>query len=256
MQLPRQVADEFASLDTRPARDLRIPSVNARAESRDELDTMVVNVELTLSSIIQGVALSFLAENARSVLNIGRAATWPYVYCGLVIILLFWVRSLIHTLTLMRWPLELGHNCLYFLCALVEVLAFTRLDDPAKWFALVAAFALTVWAVFIYDLRVIRLRMRDSAGPRGSKLYQLVLRDQSINIGFIVPALFLFNAAAAFSIHTYPKFFIARGGHLIFIGAEATGISVYLWLVIHGFTKITPLVAATREDWRNKLPNE
>ncbi|HEY0368136.1 MAG TPA: hypothetical protein VGC85_00935 [Chthoniobacterales bacterium] len=230
--------------------------MNARAESRNELDTMVVNVELTLSSIIQGVALSFLAENAREVLNVGHARAWPYVYTGLIVILLFWVRSLIHTLTLMRWPLELGHNCLYFLCALVEVLAFTRLADPEKWFALLALFALCVWAVFIYDLRVIRSRMHDSAGPHGSELYGIVLRDQWLNIRFIVPALFLFNAAAATSIHTAPEFFVERDGHLIFIIAEAIGISVYLGVVIHGFTKITPLVAATREDWRAKLPNE
>ena len=86
--------------------------MNPRIDSRNELDAMVVNVELTLSSIVQGVALSFLADSARTVLTAGMASAWPYVITGLLIILLFWSRSLIHTLTLIRWPLEFGHNCL------------------------------------------------------------------------------------------------------------------------------------------------
>src|SRR4051794_18353002 len=170
---------------------------------------MVVNVELTVNSIIQGVALSFLADSARGVLNSGNARLWLYVYSGLVIILIFWVRSLIHTWTLMRWPLELGHNCLYFLSALAEVVAFTRLNEPFMWFALLAVFAITVWAVFIYDLRVIRLRMEDSAGRNGSELYAAVLRDQWLNIIVVVPLLILSNAAAAFLIHARPDFFVA-----------------------------------------------
>src|SRR5947209_3883976 len=198
-----------------------MPAVNARIDNRNELDNTVVNIELTLSSIIQGVALSFLADNARAILNGGRLAMWLYVIVGLMIILLFWVRSLIHTMTLMRWPLELGHNCLYFVCAFAEVLAFTHLNDPLMWFLLVAVFALTVWAVFIYDLRVIRLRMRDSAGPRGSRLYEIVLRDQWLNIGLIVPLLIFFNAAAAAAIYLRPQFFIARDGHFLIIAAEA-----------------------------------
>ena len=74
---------------------------------------MVVNIELTLTSIIQGVALSFLIENTRSLLSIHQAAAWLYALTGLCIIFIFWSRSLLHTLTLIRWPIEFGHNFLY-----------------------------------------------------------------------------------------------------------------------------------------------
>ena len=97
---------------------------------------MVVEIELTLCSIIQGVALYFLVENARAVLTEGRVSAWPYVATGLIIILLFWSRSLIHTLTLIRWPLEFVHNFFYVACTLVEALAFTHLSDPFTWFVL------------------------------------------------------------------------------------------------------------------------
>lgn len=226
--------------------------MNPRVDSRNELDTMVVNVELTVNSIIQGVALSFLADNARNVLNTGGAGTWPYVVAGLIIILLFWVRSLIHTLTLMRWPLELGHNCLYFAAALVEVLAFTRVTDPVMWFALLTLFAAVVWAIFVYDMRVIRTRQEDSAGTHGSQLYALVLRDQRLNIRFIVPALFVFNLVAALAVSAQPDRFLTRGGHVVLISAETLGLLIYLGFIIRSFVKMTPLIAATRQDWRSE----
>lgn len=230
--------------------------MNARSASRNELDNMVVNVELTLSSIVQGVALSFLADSAQKVLSWPEAAAWPYVVAGLLIILLFWVRSLIHTLTLMRWPLELGHNCLYIACALVEVLAFTRLTDPFLWFVLGALFAASVWAVFIYDLKMIKLRLADCSTPNSCRLYEEVLRDQRLNIRVIIPAIFVFDTLAAFFIQAHPHFFLERQGHLIFILAATAGLLVYLALIIRSFVNMTPLIAATRQDWRSASPNE
>ena len=130
---------------------------------------MVVEIELTLCSIIQGVALYFLVDNARLVLSGGQSVAWPYAATGLLVILLFWSRSLIHTLTLIRWPLEFVHNFLYIACALVESLAFTRLADPFMWFVMTALFAVIVWALFVYDLRILKLRGKDSAGSVGRR---------------------------------------------------------------------------------------
>jgi hypothetical protein len=42
--------------------------VNPQSEGRRELDSVVINVELTLASIIQGVALFFLTDNARAII--------------------------------------------------------------------------------------------------------------------------------------------------------------------------------------------
>jgi len=225
--------------------------VNGRIDSRNELDSMVVNVELTLSSIVQGVALSFLGDSARNVFTTGRASAWPYVAAGLIIILLFWVRSLIHTLTLMRWPLELGHNCLYIACALLEVLAFTRLSDPFMWFVLLAVFAAAVWLVFVYDLKMVRLRLADCSSPNSCRLYEEVLRDQWHNIRFIIPVIFSFDLAAALCIRAYPGFFLERNGHLIFILGTVAGLLIYLGFIVRWFVNMTPLIAATREDWRS-----
>ncbi len=211
---------------------------------------MVVEIELTLCSIIQGVALYFLVDNARLVLSGGQSAAWPYVIAGLLIILLFWSRSLIHTLTLIRWPLEFVHNFFYITCALIEALAFTRLGNPFMWFFLTAFYAVIVWALFVYDMRIVELRRKDSAGPAGSRLYAMVARDQRLNIAIVIPAIFVFNAASAVAIHVRPELFVQRGGHLILIALQATGLFLYLAYVIRAFIQFSPLILATREEWR------
>lgn len=88
--------------------------------AQGELDILVVHIELTLISIIQAVALTFLVDRSYELLVGLRMSFWPYAVTGLLIILIFWSRSLIHTLTVIRWPLDLTHNFMYIACTLVE----------------------------------------------------------------------------------------------------------------------------------------
>src|SRR5207247_2523017 len=82
-----------------------------------------------LVSIIQGVALFFLTDSARAVLSKRHWGALLYVAAGLCVIFIFWSRSVIHTLTLIKWPLEFGHNFFYIACALGEAILFSRLDS-------------------------------------------------------------------------------------------------------------------------------
>src|SRR5437870_3728542 len=110
--------------------------------ARSELDSMIVEIELTLVSIIQGVALTILIENAREVVAQSEFVFWPYILAGLFIIFVFWSRAVLHIITVIRWPLEFGHNFLYIACALVEALTFAQLARPLNWFMFGAAFIL------------------------------------------------------------------------------------------------------------------
>ena len=220
---------------------------------RADLDEVIVNIELTLASIVQGLALSFLAERTSAVLSSGPATAWPYIGVAFLTILLFWSRALIHTLTLIRWPLEFVHNFFYFLCALVEVLAFQHLNDPFMWFLLNAVFAVIVWALFVHDLRLIRRRAEDSTGPSSSRLYRIVLADQWLNIRFIMPCLFLFTAGSAWAIKAAPGFFLTRNGHLLLVGFQGVTLLIYLATLIRAFTGITPLISAARAEWRDDV---
>lgn len=224
--------------------------------SRSELDEVIVNIELTLASIVQGLALSVLADNTSAVLSNGPVTAWPYVGVAFLTILLFWSRALIHTLTLIRWPLEFVHNFFYFVCALAEVLAFKHLNDPFLWFVLNAVFAALVWGLFIHDLRIIRQRAKDSVGPSSFRLYAIVEADQWMNIRYVMPFLFLFLLGAAVAIKLAPGFFLERNGHLLLIGCQALGLLIYLSYVIRAFTRITPLISATRAEWRDDVDEE
>lgn len=226
--------------------------MNAPRDSRRELDAMVVEIELTLSSIVQGVALFFLIDNARAVLR--QAVFWPYVAVGLLVILIFWSRSVVHTLTLIRWPLEFGHNFFYIACALGESLLFTRLSNPPAWFAIGALYAAIVWLLFVYDLRLIRAREQDSAGESSNRLYTLVTRDQRLNIGLLVPALFVLNLACAICIRSWPKFFTAHNGHVWLAAVQLMAFGIYLAYVLYFFRTLVPLISRARQEWHHDRP--
>ncbi|HJT79700.1 MAG TPA: hypothetical protein VJ719_00770 [Chthoniobacterales bacterium] len=222
-------------------------------EARSELDGMVVEIELTLISIIQGVALTFLIERARELVSVEAAVHWPYVIAGLTVIFVFWSRSVLHIITVIRWPLEFGHNFLYIMCALVEAVLFTRLTNPSAWFGLGALFGFAGWILFTYDLRLIRAREIDSAGPASNELIQIVKKDQWLNIAVLVPAVALSSLACFLCIRIWPVFFLERQFHVVLAIIQLIGFVSYLVYVITHFRRVAPFVARARAEWRSKL---
>jgi hypothetical protein len=222
--------------------------MNLPDDAQRDLDSVVINIELTLVSIIQGVALFFLTDSARALLSMQHASGFVYIAAGLCVILIFWSRSVIHTLTLIRWPLEFGHNFFYIACALGEAILFTRLNNPLAWFRLSAAYAGIVWLLFIYDMRLIRARIVESGNDSESTLYRRVRSDQLLNILGLVPALFLFNLACAFAIWHWPDFFITRSGHLWLISAQIVLFIGYMIYTGRYFSAIAPLVLQSRRS--------
>jgi hypothetical protein len=218
--------------------------------AQTQLDGLVVNIELTLISIIQGVALSFLADRSRDLLVSLQFTLWPYAVTGLLIILLFWSRSLMHTLTVIRWPLEFGHNFMYIASTLVETVAFTQLTNVLHWYALNTLFALMIWILFSLDLRMIRRRINDSRGRVGSQLYAILQREQSLNIKFVIPAIVLFNLLALIAVRSWPTLLIEEDGHVIVGLVQMTGAFGYLLYVMRFFSRIIPLIVKTRQEWR------
>jgi hypothetical protein len=220
-------------------------------EARSEMDGIVVEIELTLISIIQGVALTFLIERARDVVSLGNAVFWPYVIAGLLVIFVFWSRSVLHIITVIRWPLEFGHNFLYIACALIEAVMFSSLTNPPAWFGLGALFGIVGWTLFAYDMKLIKARELDSAGPASDQLVALVKRDQWINIVLLVPAIAISNLVCLFCIRIAPDFFLHRQFHVVLAAAQVIGFAAYLGYVIRHFRALAPLVARARAEWRS-----
>jgi len=215
--------------------------------SRAELDTTVLNIELTLVSIIQGVPLCFLTENARTILSERNWAACIYVAAGLLVIFVFWSRSVIHTLTLIKWPLEFGHNFFYIACALGEAILFTCVGQPLAWFCLSTIYSGIVWLLFVYDMRLIRARLNESHSTAEHTLYTHARSDQLLNISALVPLLFFFNLGCAIAIYRAPDFFVGRGGHVWLISAQLFSFVIYLAYVARFFARIAPLVLQSRE---------
>ncbi len=222
--------------------------MNGPDDARRDLDSVVISIELTLVSIIQGVALFFLTDNARLLLSRQHAQTFIYIVAGLFVIFIFWSRAVIHTLTLIRWPLEFGHNFFYIACALGEAILFSRLNNPLAWFKLSAAYAGIVWLLFIYDMRLIRARVVESGDDSERALYRRAKSDQLLNIWLLVPLLFLFNLACAFAIWRWPDLFIARSGHLWLISGQMVLFIGYLIYTGRYFSEIAPLVLRSRRS--------
>jgi len=220
-------------------------------KARSELDSMIVEIELTLVSIIQGVALTVLIENAHAVIGDFQYFFWPYVIAGLLVIFVFWSRAVLHIITVIRWPLEFGHNFLYIACALVEAVLFSQLSKPAAWFGFGAAFVAIGWSLFVYDLRLIRARIRDSAGPVSNQLSAKVLRDQWLNIAVLLPALVLMNVLFAIVIRRWPDFFLAKNGHIWLIAIQIASFVGYLFYVVRFYVDLAPLIAQARREWRD-----
>jgi hypothetical protein len=220
--------------------------VNPPSEARRELDSVVINIELTLVSIIQGVALFFLTDNARALLSRGHASAVPYIAAGLCVIFIFWSRSIIHTLTLIRWPLEFGHNFFYIACALGEAILFTRLDNPPAWFQLSAVYAGVVWLLFVYDMRLIHARIIESRDDSEHALYARARSDQLLNIRLLIPVLIALNLVSAFVIWSRPDLFIARAGHIWLISAQLLSFIGYLFYTSRYFSAIAPLLLRNR----------
>ena len=221
--------------------------------ARSELDSMVVEIELTLVSIIQGVALTVLIENAHAVIAERQLFFWLYVVAGLFVIFVFWSRAVLHIITVIRWPLEFGHNFLYIACALVEAILFAQLGKPVSWFGFGAAFIAIGWTLFVYDLRLIYARIRDSAGEASNRLSARVLRDQWLNIAVLLPAVFLLNFSSAVLIRTWPEVFLMRNAHVWLIAVQVLGFAGYLIYVVRFYVSLAPLIVEARHEWRGTL---
>jgi len=217
--------------------------------TRRQLDALVVNVELTLVSIIQGVALSFLAESARTPLGGLRFDQWPYIANGLMLILMFWSRSVAHTLTLIRWPLEFVHNFLYIACTLIEAITFADLTDPLRWYAFKAVFAILAWLTFGVDLnRIIRQRQSEAAGPAEEHLYEVIIRDSYLNIRLLMPGMTLLNLTAIVGIYFWPEVLIRGGGHVVFATIQTIAFLGYLIYVVRFFATMAPMILRANQE--------
>lgn len=215
---------------------------------RGELDDLIVNTELTLISLIQGIALFFLAEYA---VEAYRESSWqsiPYVLTGLLIVLAFWSRALIHTFTIIGWPLEFTHNFLYIGLTLLESMTFAETLHPRSWWTIYVLFVSGCWLLFLSDVRMIDARLAQSRGPASRRFLEEVRREQLLQCRLVMPLLVGSAAAGAAAVRRFPEAMEARGGHVVLASLLAAGYAVYLAAVCRYFAKLAPLLEEARQE--------
>ena len=216
---------------------------------RNELDGLVANVELTLISIVQGVALYFLADNAHGPLVALDWRTIPQIVVGVVVIFLVWSRTVMHAFTVIRWPIEYGHNFLYLALTLIEAVHFCQIGHPLAWFATGALYVSVVWVQFVYDLRMIDARVADSSGPKGTEMLTRLEAEHKLNIYVLMPLVQASWGLATFACWRWPAVFVDGLGATVLVGIQLVCLLGYLSWTLKFFGAMGSLVVAARTEW-------
>ena len=179
-----------------------------------KLDETALNIELVLISIIEGVALTKLAENAVPILNgTSQLAYFPFVLAGLAILLVFWAQAILHAVSFIRWPLKMEHMFLYFIAAFLQVIAYANIEHAASWFFWWSIFSVLALFIYAIDLRIIREagpKLRELAG--GAEFVATVEARHSRELKVLVPIALAFNVAAFLLVWLLPDIFATQSG--------------------------------------------
>src|SRR5262249_33168811 len=137
----------------------------------------------------------FLIDTSRQLLVSLQVDRWPYILAGLFLTLTFWSRAMIHTLTVIKWPLEFGHNFLYIICTVVQSIMYTQMTELSAWYALGMLYAAAAWGLAAFDQRLVRQRLAECRTSAAAELYGIVAKEQRTNVVRSIPAFFCFYAA-------------------------------------------------------------
>lgn len=216
--------------------------------TKKDLDQIVLNIEFLLVSVVQGVALASLATSSITPINALQIEYWPYIVSGFLLILIFWSGAIIHALSFIDWPLDLTHSFFYFLASFVEVVAFSEMTNPTRWFMLNAAFFAVAAILYRIDLKLIVNHKSEFEKTESKKaLYNHIHFQQIYEMKFLVPAGFVYNIAAAALIYWYPSIFIDQKLHMFLVIMQILFLLLIFKNSIKSFKKRSKLITATIE---------
>jgi hypothetical protein len=209
------------------------PSKQLREHAERNLGALVIAIEFTLISVMVGVILFPLMDYAMPLLRDLRVEYWLYILSGLLLILYLWTEVISHSLSFIGWPINIGHNLLYIVFAMILAIQMHFLADPRGWFALSLATAITASVLLYYDLRVIQERMA-GASVSSAALFQAAW-DQQARLVKLAP----FNIANALLdlglVLLLPEIFIERPGHLILVALQIAALLFFTTRTIRNF---------------------
>jgi hypothetical protein len=222
-----------------------------REHAERNLGALVIAIEFTLISVMVGVILFPLMDYAMPLLRDLRLEYWPYILSGLLLILYMWTEVISHSLSFIGWPINIGHNLLYIVFAMVLAIQMHFLADPRGWFVMSLASAITASLLIYYDLRVIQERMVGASGT-AVELFQAarerqwgLVRLAPFNIG---------NAVLQIGLVLFlPGVFVERPGHLVLVAIQIAALLVFTNRTISNFKTWTePIVRKAMEELKSE----
>ena len=205
------------------------PAQGLCLEARRKLSAPVINIEMTLISVLLGVCMFPLMESATPLVRTLRFEYWPYIAASLLFIMWLWTSVIIHALTFVGWPVDMGHYLLYINGALLVGIQMHFLADSVAWFGLLVAQLAGVLAIYLYDLRLVRRRMSPAKGTEATLLVAtgrrqvrgLRLTVISLVSAFISAALVLLTPATLLGGQLHVVLGLAWVGWLLFWLADS-----------------------------------
>jgi hypothetical protein len=150
-----------------------------------ELESLATSVELTLASVLQGIALAMLVPKIAELITSGALAKLPYIPASLLLLFMVWVTFISHAISFITWPFDPLHNLLYFLIVSSEAVLLFFLDQPAQWFLSLLGFGLILGFSCWYNQRLLRRSAACYTSAAARALYTHIMGEQRSGLLFM-----------------------------------------------------------------------
>lgn len=192
-----------------------------------ELESLATGVELTLASVLQGIALALLIPKIVDMLTSGEYAKLPYIPASLLLIYIVWVAFIGHALSVIAWPFDPLHNFLYFLVTSSQAVLLVVIDQPAQWFLGLSGFALIMGFNTWYNKRRLMRQRRHYASAGERALFAHVAAEQRAELGYMA-GYFGLGALGFVALKLRPEFGLPQE-----LGWAVTGVGAMILPLVH-----------------------
>lgn len=213
-----------------------------REHAERNLGSLVVAIEFTLISVMVGVILFPLMDFATPILRELKFEYMLYIVSGLVLILYVWTEVISHSLSFIGWPMDILHNLLYIIFAMVLAIQMHFLQDPRGWFSITCLSALVAAAISYYDLKVIEER-KQGATRAAAELFDSAYKRQQ-SLVRTAPITLVNSIAQAGLIFFFPALFLDNHLHLILVTIQIAALLYLLQRTLRHFKAQRALIVA------------
>jgi hypothetical protein len=150
-----------------------------------ELEGLATSVELTLASVLQGIALAILVPKIVELITNGEVAKLPYIPASLLLLFMVWVTFISHAISYVTWPFDPLHNLMYFLIVSSEAVLLFFLDKPVPWFLSLIGLGLLLGFSCWYNQGLLRRNAPYYTSAAAHDLYEHIMDEQRVGLQFM-----------------------------------------------------------------------